>query len=52
MREHLAINHQEAIVFIKIVQKNVILSEKKSFPAYYHFTRILPKEAGNYRTVQ
>jgi hypothetical protein len=34
-----AINHQEAIVFIKIVLKNVILSEKKSFPAYYHFTR-------------
>jgi hypothetical protein len=33
------INHQEAIVFIKnSIQKNVILSEKKSFP-YYHFTR-------------
>jgi hypothetical protein len=45
MRAFEAINHQEAIVFIKNSKKNVILSEKKSFPAYYHFT-ILPK-AGN-----
>jgi hypothetical protein len=52
MREHLeAINHQEAIVFIKIVLKRMsFLVKKKSFPAYYHFT-ILPKEAGNYRTI-
>jgi hypothetical protein len=36
-----AINHQEAIVFIKnSIQKNIILSEKESSPAYYHFTRI------------
>jgi Fic family protein len=39
MREHLeAINHQEAIVFIKnSIQKNVILSEKKSFPCILSF---------------
>jgi Fic family protein len=39
MREHLeAINHQEAIVFIKnSIKKNVILSEKKSFPCILSF---------------
>jgi hypothetical protein len=40
MREHLAINHQEAIVFIKIVFKRMsFLVKRNRFPAYYHFTR-------------
>jgi hypothetical protein len=43
MREHLeAINHQEAIVFIKIVLKRMsFLVKKKSFPcilSFYDFT--------------
>jgi Fic family protein/DNA-binding XRE family transcriptional regulator len=54
MREHLeAINHQEAIVFIKnSIKKNVILSEKEIVSLHTIILRgILPKEAGNYRTV-
>jgi hypothetical protein len=41
MREHLeAINHQEAIVFIKIVFKRMsFLVKRNRLPAYYHFTR-------------
>jgi hypothetical protein len=27
------------------------LVKRNRLPAYYHFTRNLPKEAGNYRTV-
>jgi Fic family protein/DNA-binding XRE family transcriptional regulator len=54
MREHLeAINHQEAIAFIKnSIQKNIILSEKEIISLHTIILRgILPKQAGNYRTV-
>jgi Fic family protein len=41
MREHLeAINHQEAIVFIKnSIKRMSFLVKRNRFPAYYHFTR-------------
>ena len=54
MREHLeAINHQEAIAFIKnTIQKNTILSEKELISLHGIILRgILPKEAGQYRNM-
>ncbi|WP_413998460.1 Fic family protein [Flavobacterium sp. W1B] len=54
MREHLeAINHQEAIVFIKtMIQKNAILGEKELISLHGIILRgIIPKEAGQYRNV-
>jgi Fic family protein len=54
MREHLeAINHQEAIVFIKNkIEKNSIFGEKELISLHTIILRgILPKEAGQYRTV-
>jgi Fic family protein/plasmid maintenance system antidote protein VapI len=54
MREHLeAINHQEAIVFIKNnINKNTVIGEKELLSIHSIILRgIFPKEAGNYRTV-
>lgn len=54
MREHLeAINHQEAIVFIKSrIHKNTSLSDKDLLSLHTIILRgVLPKEAGHYRTV-
>jgi Fic family protein len=52
MREHLeAINHQEAIVFIKIIFRRISFSVKRIVSLHTIILRgILPKEAGNYRT--
>jgi hypothetical protein len=49
MREHLeAINHQEAIVFIKIVFERISFSVKRNRLLHTIILRgILPKEAGN-----
>ena len=54
MREHLeAINHQEAIAFIKNrMDKNITLNEKDFLSIHSLILRgILPKEAGQYRNV-
>ncbi|TDE05487.1 Fic family protein [Flavobacterium hiemivividum] len=54
MREHLeAINHQEAIAFIKNkVESNTIFTEKELLSIHAIILRgILPKEAGHYRAV-
>jgi hypothetical protein len=53
MREHLeAINHQEAIVFIKIVFKRMsFLVKRNRFLHTIILRGILPKEAGNYRNM-
>jgi len=54
MREHLeAINHQEAIAFIKNkVESNTIFTEKELLSIHAIILRgILPKEAGHYRDV-
>lgn len=54
MREHLeAINHQEAIAFIKsVIHKNIPLGEKELVSLHSIILRgILPKEAGQYRNV-
>lgn len=55
MREHLeAINHQEAIAFIKdLVQKNSILNERDLLTIHNLILRgIIPQDAGRYRKIQ
>lgn len=55
MREHLeAINHQEAIAFIKdFVQKNSILNERDLLTIHNLILRgIIPQDAGRYRKIQ
>jgi Fic family protein/DNA-binding XRE family transcriptional regulator len=55
MREHLeAINHQEAIAFIKdLVQKNSVLNERDLLTIHNLILRgIIPQDAGRYRKIQ
>jgi Fic family protein/DNA-binding XRE family transcriptional regulator len=55
MREHLeAINHQEAIAFIKdLIQKNTSLNEREVLSIHNLILRgIIPEDAGRYRKVQ
>ncbi|PRZ21619.1 Fic family protein [Flavobacterium granuli] len=54
MREHLeAINHQEALAFIKsVIQKNTPFGEKELLSLHSIILRgIVPKEAGHYRNI-
>jgi Fic family protein len=55
MREHLeAINHQEAIAFIKdLMQRNTSLNEREVLSIHNLILRgIIPEDAGRYRKVQ